>query len=318
MIEKQMIFKKLLDKLDSQFEISDKEIETLAYSLWQKDGEPQNRSEYYWNKAKQSLSKQRKETLTQVLSDVFTPELNKVVNVIDEKSQVFVDKTLSVLRNSFGNNKEIFLPEGTRYHSENGRNAIAIVEHAPQVRILSINKAYHRQHMGSNRTSYEDGPIVKFRLALPYVVFKLHYTQYQQTKISVGFRNTPIKSLKDNWGLNILPNTSENNECCCPYGRVHNNLFEAIEGSISNYWQSVFRYSLHTIFPNNPEFKSFEAWEKATAKDSLFVLKTEWKNLGSIVNINSNNQVPELVSQGFQSAASEHLNVVRQILKIKS
>lgn len=163
------------------------------------------------------------------------------------------------------NDPWLVLPEGTKHISVKGESVVLVVEEKPQKRTLFFDN----QH---------------YYLALPYVVFVMHFVAKRLVKSSfyVYFRNKPIERTTAKLGCCGLP-------CVNNDGRLHfcnyadfpgksTTIAEAANHAISQFWQSRFHldelYSLGPILSNQKV--SLHAWEGKSAEDPDFILKTSW------------------------------------------
>lgn len=260
--------------------VDEREVRALAAELWQTDGCPSGNDEFYWLAAESHLQAgERQKVAARILQALRTP-LQESSATIQEEAQRYSQSAVKVLQEEMLKQHQFVLPEGTRFHRRIGSVDYLVVEQQPMLRTILVDNQYHKPKMGSDRYGRGPGDPKQFHIALPYVVYFVALNNLQISKYMMAFRTEPLKSLKDKLYLNVLPNSHEGGTVCCSMGgHSYNNIVDAVNHYIGVYWQAQYRYCLHHHFPDHPAFKSFEAWEKESEANPLFVLHLNWRAL---------------------------------------
>jgi hypothetical protein len=185
----------------------------------------------------------------------------------------------------------LILPDGVKFFYSGRQSAIAVVEQKPQVRTLIFDRSQN------SPTHINEGDRVR-RLALPYTVFvvnwAVHGGAYTFSNLFVTYRTKPLGSLTDVLCWPNLPNLGGELDhgpmlplvCMGKFDCPAGSILEQLGAIIRHYWSSPYNDDLSKYYWDAAnqfkEVSSLDAWEKATAKDSLFPLKVKWKAFKSI------------------------------------
>jgi hypothetical protein len=314
----------LLDGIISQLDVSvdESEIRFLANQLWLDAGSPEGEGTSFWlNAESQLLAEKRGQIAKSILNQVLMPVMQESAASIQDEAQKYAQSAITVLQKELLENQQLVLPEGVRFHKRVGRIDYLVIEQQPMVRTVLVDTSYHKGKIGGSRYPDASLPKKEYRIALPYVVYQITLSDYQLAKFYIAFRTEPLKTLKDKLSLCVLPNSHEEGSVCCPFTR-HNytNIVDAVNHIIGFYWQSQYRYCLHHKFPDDPAFKTWESWEKASEENPLFVLQLAWPELhftlarflGDVAK-----ETPPAPPAGFQDVSSKFIQAATNILSFK-
>lgn len=314
----------LLDSITAKLDVAVAEIDirSLANKLWTDAGSPDGDGESYWLDAEsQLLAEKRGQIAKSILNQVLMPVMQDSAASIQDEAQKYTLEAISVLQKELLENQQLVLPEGVRFHKRVGQADYLVIEQQPMVRTILVDTTYHKGKIGTSRYAEGTNGNKEFRIALPYVIYQISLSNYQLSKFNIAFRNEPLKTLKDKLGMCVLPNSHEEGSVCCPFSRhQHTNIVDAIKHIIGFYWQSQFRYCLHYNFPDDPAFKTWEAWEKASDENPLFVLKLTWPRLRYTLADylgDAAKEQPPAPPAGFQDLSSKFIQAASNILSIK-
>lgn len=341
-MDRQKISSAISEKLN--FEISETDIRELAYQLWLDDQQlfestgyhaiESSEDKFYWNLAETRLKEAKKQQITSEIMDrILNPVISEHSGLIQDETREYIQNVTRVLRQELIQSEHFVLPDGTRFHKRVGTHDCLIIEQQPMMRTVSVDTRYHNGKIGAHSYdqlghnpgySAKGGP-KQYRIALPYVVYCINLINGNFQDMYITFRNTPIKSLDDDLGLCILPNTQASGRVCCPMPESNNGnktIVEIVNPIIGQYWQTQFRYSLHGVLPNHPAMKTFEDWEKASLENPLFVLDVKWTTMTH----NFSRLVAEIVAReedevklprSLSNLSAEFMGKAAQILSLK-
>lgn len=314
---------KLIDSIISQLEVTvdESEIRLLANQLWLDAGSPECDGVSFWLNAESQLFAYKREKIAKaILNRVFLPLMQESVASIQDEAQEYTQKAVAVLQKELLENQQLVLPEGVRFHKRIGTFDYLVIEQQPMVRTLLIDTSFHKDGIGTSR--YADSRKVnekQYSIALPYVIYQITLNNYQLSKFHIAFRTKPIKTLNDKLSLCVLPNSHAGGTVCCPFTRHdHANIVDAVNHIVGFYWQSQYRYCLHHSFPSNPAFKTWDAWEKASEENPLFVLQLDWPMLDATLVSWLGNAANERqpAPAGFQDLSSKFIRAASNILSL--
>tara|TARA_Y100000034_G_scaffold130495_1_gene189092 strand:+ start:652 stop:1623 length:972 start_codon:yes stop_codon:yes gene_type:complete len=233
---------------------------------------------------------------------------------ISEQVGLFKDSVANSLRGvsqSMQDGKKLVLPPNCRYALATDQIALYVVEFAPQVRTVLVNRGddygYRRRRGGG-----------RYRIALPYTVFTVFSARYNNgdgrrrgarargkvaddqvwargTNVACSFRNAPLQSLNDIVHPPFFPNLYRNNVMCLGQSGIDGKITptEFVSESIRKFYASAFTGEAQywndgdAARPKAPstKLKDWNTWEKNTAKNPLFPLKIKWKKGASLANL---------------------------------
>jgi len=315
----------LLNGIKSQLDVivDECDIRSLANKLWLDAGSPSGDGSSYWLDAEARLLTNKREQIAKsILNRVLMPVLQESAASIQDEAQKYTQNAIAVLQKELLENQQLVLPEGVRFHKRVGKLDYLVIEQQPMVRTVLVDTSYHKDKIGASRyaDSSAKGPR-EYRIALPYVIYQITLSDYQLAKFHIAFRTEPLKTLKDKLSLCVLPNSHEEGTVCCPFtSHNHNNIVDAVNHIIGFYWQSQYRYCLHYRFPADPAFKTWEAWEKASEENPLFVLKLVWPELGYTLAQylgDAAKDRPPATPAGFQDLSSKFIRAASNILAFR-
>lgn len=311
----------VLDLFDKQFPITEDEVRSKARELWLADGSPNgNDGTAYWLKAEKQLRYLRQQFSQSLLKRFVQPIIQEAAAAVEDEAKRYTSSALNVLQQELLANQQLILPEGVRFHKRIGSIDYLVIEQQPMLRTVPVDMNYHKGRYGADRYGEGASQPRNVRIALPYVVYQITLTNYQQTEFYIGFRNGPLKTLSDPLGMNILPNSHVEGTVCCPFTKSSaKNIVDAVNHIIGFYWQCEFRYCLHHNIPNLPAFKTWDAWEKASAENPLFVLQVPWHKLHyTLADLLKNVATDKLPAPppAFQDLSSKFIRAASDILSI--
>ncbi len=175
------------------------------------------------------------------------------------------------------------LPPGTRWTIVRGPSLIIAVEHAPQVRVV---------RWGENAMD-EPGSYRRSRLAFPYVIYLLLFHHGSFEEMRLFYRTAPLATEQDALWMPNLWNISASEtpiaKCrVCLRGRpaFHDLTIAAqAQAAIEFFWSAGFNLDIESncfrrAAALDSRIATIEAWERATAADSLFPLEVRWEETG--------------------------------------
>jgi len=311
---------KLLNNIISQLNvpIEESQIRSLANQLWIDAGSPSCDGIKYWLDAEEQLKTLNRNAVAKtILAKVLAPVVQESVAKIQDETKLYTHNVIDVLKKDILANQQQVLPDGVRFHKKVGRYDYLVVEHKPMVRTLLVDTSYHQGKIGASRYPNDNGKSKQYRIALPYVIYQITLKDFRYFSFKIAFKTQPLKTLRDDLCLCILPNSHETGDVCCPFGNNYsNNIVDAVNDVIGYYWQSQYRYCLHKNFPDHPAFRTWENWEAESEKNPLFVLNVKWTRANFTMNsfltdvIQNNDSVPS----GVQEISSKFLQDISKIL----
>lgn len=291
-----MQYDKMLAGLRTHLTPDSAAVTRRAHELWEAAGKPDGESQEFWFTAEKQIVD---ETANQIIGKVISPHLQEAAAQVQAVASTFAsnsaDQAVTAVKNAVERDMAI-LPDGVRFHRRVGSSDYIIVEEAPKVRTLLVDMAYHRNFIGEygqdHRIGNHDHQSV--RIALPYVVYgmRFHHGKINGAGFEYWFRKAPLKTLQDKMFLSHLPNTDGHGRPCVPWEDTEfgGSLAEQIKHAIQFFWSTEFNFLLHSNTATDERLKSFQAWEKATVENPLFVLDAAW--CGALTNTPQRTMVP--------------------------
>ncbi len=194
------------------------------------------------------------------------------------------------------------LPPGTRFYQRSGNKEIVVVENQPQVR--SVRVAY----VG------DVGEGVSLRLAFPYTIFVIVFSNGSLKSVHFFYRTVPLTSLDDDIYYSNLPNIDNEASVCMdvpdfPEGA---SLAYKVNKVMEVFWQSEFNSDLRDGYDwardRDERIAGFYKWQKSSSKDPLFMLEISWKIFNRLKDALGNIEVSHLPVSG-----AEVIDIIYQI-----
>jgi|688.fasta_scaffold32668_10 hypothetical protein len=179
------------------------------------------------------------------------------------------------------NHDHFLLPKGCRFCFSKGDSVVVVIEQDPQIRSLFLDgKLFKPSQTNSERVS----------LALPYVVFVLHFLKNSFRQVYCGWRKAPLNSIDDMLANPVLPNIHENLSVCTGHMQdLGSNISEISNNVIGLFWQSKFNNDLSAKWWEKQKlhesFSQVQKWSEASFSDSTFVLDIDYPKNRSVRSI---------------------------------
>lgn len=268
---------------------------------------------------KQSVDKslQTVDNFEALASEVLTNVVIQTINTYQQKLNVGIEDSVGDLINTFkqkisqsifdtvsgwkiANRDKVLFPKGCRFCYTKGQSLIVIIEQDPQIRSLlfdggMLDESY-APHLSNNAEWVA--------LALPYVVFILHFKNELFVGLYCGWRKSPLRSLDDRMSQPLLPNIHDGLNVCMgraflmgrDSGATRMNIAEQTEVVLNNFWNSQFNNDLSRNWWGKSRYDSrlrtARTWADASLEDSSFILNIDLSYLPN----RSVNNVLELVT----------------------
>ncbi len=171
------------------------------------------------------------------------------------------------------------LPTGCKYFRKINNRSILVIEEPPKTRQLVWT--------GMN----EDEKKISWRLAFPYVVFVLEFSDLNlTTNYRIFYRVAPLVALDDKLFHTNLCNVYLDDRICHGGIRiVGDTIIGKSEGFIKAFWQSTFNIDLDDHFlhdsTHNKSIISLEAWQASSKEDPFFMLGLKWRDACTLEQI---------------------------------
>ena len=185
------------------------------------------------------------------------------------------------------NRQPVMFPQGCRFAYTRGSSTIFVIEQPLGVRSVLFDSGVIEREFDED--SYQVGSS-RFSLAMPYVVFVLHFKHDTYSGLYCGWRNAPLKSLNDLLSKPVLPNVHDGLSVCMTHTRGAGDTFsDACESAISHFWNSKFNNDLSDGWWNksniDARFTTVAAWEHASEEDPMWVLNIEYPNQRALQSV---------------------------------
>jgi hypothetical protein len=177
------------------------------------------------------------------------------------------------------NHDPFIFPRGCRFCYTRGSSTIIVIEQDPQVRTLSLSAGLFEGRL--RRTEPK-----RVALALPFVVFLVHFRDNNFTGLYSGWKTRPLRSMSDMLGRPVLPNVHDNLAVCTGAinGLVGGSIVDQTEAVLNHYWSSTFNTDLSDYWCSKHQlshhFRSVKSWSDASEDDPTFILQVEIESSG--------------------------------------
>lgn len=237
------------------------------------------------------LAIQESTDLKNVAEDILTNVVIETIRKYQQKLNVGIQDSVSDLLDNFKNNisesifntvsnwrvanrEYIIFPRGCRFCYTKGDNTIIVIEQEPQIRSLLFDSG-----ILGNRYVYGTSNAERVGLALPYVVFIIHFKNNDFKAVYTGWKNSPLCDLDDRLFNPLLPNIHDNLSVCTGVipNDLGNNIAQKCDTILSHFWNSKFNNDLSNFWWQKSNFdsrlKSARTWSDFSIQDSSFILR---------------------------------------------
>ena len=258
-----------------------------------------------------SLAIQKSEDIKNIAEDVLTNVVIETIRKYQQKINVGIQDSVNDLLENFKKNVSesifniasnwrvensdyILFPRGCRFCYKKGNNTIVIIEQEPQIRSLLFESSMLEEMPVKGVSNSE-----RIALALPYIVFIIHFKKNHFMGMYTGWRNAPLNDLNADIFRPFLPNIHENFSVCT--GITHKEMEDNMSGDnitqkcdfvLSHFWNSKFNCDLSNFWWKKGDFDdrliSARTWSKFSLLDSSFILMvfhSEAKSIEYFLNI---------------------------------
>ena len=215
-----------------------------------------------------------KQELAGQIEKALTPTMRELSQVMSRLSWLTAQRWCTLTETG-----PTLLPNYTRMYYRKGNREVLVLELPPQTRHLTFQKE-----------SVADAPKKRYSLGLPFMIFILRFDngKLDSKSVKVGFSDRPLKTLKDQASKPHLPNIGGDLTVCMgttfPTNELEvGNIGQQAAFAVSYFFNSNFNDHMpgamaesNSYFKDEPRLHTFEAWEKATLEDPLFVIDIEW------------------------------------------
>lgn len=234
-------------------------------------------------------------------ADILTEVAIQTINIYQQKLNVGVQDSVSDLTEAFKQkvSQAVFeaargwrlhvgagtflFPNGCRFCFVKGASTVVVIEQEPQIRTLLFDSNVLGDYEGRNHSGHAE----RISLALPYVVFILHFKNGQFTSLYCGWRTLPLTTRNDALYNPLLPNIHENMNVCM--GRDANisgvSICEQTASAISAFWNSRFNNDLSMYWWGkgglDTRLRTARTWAAASLDDSTFMLNIDFGRAAS-------------------------------------
>jgi hypothetical protein len=251
------------------------------------------------------LSLQQTESLDGLIQSVLDRVVIETLHKYQQKINVGIQDSVNDLLDNFkqktaqaifdvshtwrvANREPVLFPRGCRFCSVRGESTIFVIEQDPQIRSLSFQK-------GMLGESYQyNADRERVSLALPYVIFIVHFRNNSFAGLYCGWRKQPLASLEDMLSRPVLPNIHDNLNVCLGSGFSvqQDSMSEMATEAIDSFWNSTFSNDMSSAwwskFRVHPEMVTAKTWARQSIMDSTFILHTnflESRSLQHMLNL---------------------------------
>lgn len=174
------------------------------------------------------------------------------------------------------NREPVLFPRGCRFCYTRGESTIFVIEQDPQVRTLSFMKSMLGEsfHFRAETPEYVS-------LALPYVVFVIHFRRDQFAGLYCGWRRHALTNLDNMLSRPILPNIHDTlNVCMGTDASTHygnGSLAEKSLNILGTFWNSTFNNDVSSFWWGkssiSQNLRSARVWAEKSSQDGAFILQ---------------------------------------------
>jgi hypothetical protein len=300
-------------------------IAARAQAIWEKDG---GDSLSNWLKAEADLKADHILDFAIALQKSLSPTMQELsgqlVEMSSEHDHTLADAINSHLRDDI--REDYVLVDNLKFYRNYGDRQIVVLEESPRTRTLYMDNRFNRPQIGAfgeghfGKSDENSEPV---SLGLPYVVYvvntiKNRDSEFSYSSMHLAFSNKPLKNLKQNVNVPLLPNMGSGHAtlCCKNLKSSQSTPMEVAQDVITQFWQSQFNYMLFTP-KNRDTIKTFEEWAQKTKENPLFVLNIEWPtqsySLASTLNLNNEGRIAQLQKVIAENKRT-YIGEVRRIL----
>lgn len=238
------------------------------------------------------LSSQQMQSLEPLVQDILTKVVIETLRQYQKKLNVGIQDSVNDLLDNFkqkitqeilsasevwkvANKREdkepVLFPKGCRFCWTKGDNTIFIVEQDPQVRNLSFMKNI----LGRSLSHHVGKEYIS--LALPYVVFVVHFRKDKYYGLYCGWNKRPLASIDDMLYRPLLPNIHPNLNVCMAGWKKLGTITEQSMDAIASFWNSTFNDDLSSMWWEKSKFdlKTAKDWQDKSTEDSNFILNID-------------------------------------------
>jgi len=216
-----------------------------------------------------------------------------------------------------------------KFYRNYGDRQLVVLEERPKIRTLYMDLRFNNPKIGSHSEGHfgkSDDHSQPVSLALPYVVYvvntiKNRESGYSYHNMYLAFSNIPLKNLKQEVYVPLLPNMGSNSGhatwlCCKNLKSSQSTPMEVAQDVITQFWQSQFNYMLFS--PKELKaFSTFEQWAEKSKENPLYGLSVDWPtqkySLASTLSLNNQGRIGQLQKVITENKRS-YLDEIRQLL----
>ncbi len=242
-----------------------------------------------------TLSKEKSE---EIVRDLIAKSFRRFKQEIEGENEEFLDRVLRQFRakvsrhiwrtaqkwSKWDSGGPVLMPDHTRIYYRKGNTEVVLQEFPPQVRLLKFRGALvNRKNSTEQIAAAKMSSVHHFSLALPYVVFLFKFVNGTFIEVKCAFCDRPLKRLEERPLRPYLSNIDSNLSVCMgsSFDRSQlqpGQLTQQMALVLDHFWHSAFsdEWSTHfwqTRSQNDPRLETFQAWQKATEENPLFVVE---------------------------------------------
>lgn len=174
-------------------------------------------------------------------------------------------------------------PQNCRYLYSIGRSTIVVVEEGPAVRTLTLDESLLGAGTPADLAGGNVGRTRRQSLAMPFVVFMLHIEGDRLSGLYVGWRKAPLRTLDDEIGQTVMPNTYTNMSVCMGGMAYTGDVVAITSEVIGDYWTGVFGNELAVNWWGRGQLDPrLKTWPEESAADPLFMLEIDYRRAGTL------------------------------------
>lgn len=321
-------FLELAEKISPAPAIED--VRKRAEAIWQNTG---GDSETNWIQAERELRDEKVLQLAILLGKSMNPLMQELSGQLVEMSSEH-DHSLADTINSHLRDEDIredyVLVDNLKFYRNLGDRQLVVIEEKPKVRTLFMDNRFNRPQIGSHgegSIAKGDANSTSVNLALPYVIYavttiKNRDSGYSYSRMHLAFSNTPLKNLKQDVYVPLLPNMGSDmghatHLCCRNLASNKATPMEVAQDVITQFWQSQFNYMLFRPTEMPKQFSTFEGWAEKSKANPLFALEVNWPthkySFLSTLNLTNQGRVAELQKVIAENKRT-YINEIRKLL----